>query len=570
MAQNHEDTAAELHETLNERVPNQGTDLAGGYIHDSDLKKDHLYSGSDSEPTPDGEEPNEYERHNLRRIGENLPFSAFLIAIVELTERFTYYGASGLFQNYISNPKDGSSGAKGLGLGNQAGTGLNLFFQWFCYVTPILGAIISDQYLGKYKTIMIFCCVYWVGLVVLWTTSLPIALEHGAGLPGYIVAIIIIGFGTGGIKSNIAPLIADQYTRTTMAIKTEKSGERVIIDPAITYQRIYLIFYWCINVGSLSLIATPFMEKYEGFWTAFLLCFLVFNFSIIILLARRKSYIVRPPQGTVITDAFKAMGMMIAARNMDAAKPSWRAANGKTRVVNWNDQFIDELKRALIACKVFVFFPIYWVCYGQFSSNFVYQASQMDGHGMPNDFMQNFDPISILIFTPILDMVVYPFLRRMGISLRPIMRISIGFCFASLCLAYASIVQHIIYTKGPCFDHPLKCPAGKLDGKKIPNSIHIAIQAPAYVFIGLSELFTSVTGLDMFLFTNAFGSAISEALVSVSKDPKFVWMYAGVGISAFITAIVFYSLFRHYDYMEDDMLALEQDAATAVEEKKEG
>ncbi|KAF4505960.1 hypothetical protein G6O67_006092 [Ophiocordyceps sinensis] len=104
---------------------------------------------------------------HLRRVGENLPASAFLTAIVELTERFTYYGAQGLFQNYINNPADGSNGAKGLGLGHQVATGLNLFFQWFCYVTPILVAIISDQYLGKYKSILVFCAIYWLGLVIL-------------------------------------------------------------------------------------------------------------------------------------------------------------------------------------------------------------------------------------------------------------------------------------------------------------------------------------------------------------------------------------------------------------------
>lgn len=222
-------------------------------------------------------------------------------------------------------------------------------------VTPILGAIIADQYLGKYKTILLFCCFYWVGLVILWTTSLPAAMEHGAGKAGYIVAIIVIGLGTGGIKSNIAPLIADQYQRRRMAIKTEKNGERVVIDPAITYQRIYMIFYWCINVGALSLMATPFMEKYKGFWTAYLMCFCMFNVGILVLVWRRKTYVNRPPQGSVITDAFKALGMMIRERNMDAAKPSWRAEHGKTKVVPWNDHFIDELKRALRACKVFVF-----------------------------------------------------------------------------------------------------------------------------------------------------------------------------------------------------------------------
>lgn len=140
-----------------------------------------------------------------------------------------------------------------------------------------------------------------------------------------------------------------------MAVKTQKSGERTVIDPAVTYQRIYMVFYWCINVGALSLMATPFMEKYKGFWTAYLMCFCMFTIGVFILVSRRKTYVDRPPQGSIITDAFKAIGMMIASRNLDAAKPSWREANGKNAAVNWNDHFVEELKRALRACKVFVF-----------------------------------------------------------------------------------------------------------------------------------------------------------------------------------------------------------------------
>lgn len=117
-------------------MPNEGHDLAGGYIERASMQKERALAGdAESGPTPDGEEPTEHERSTLRRVGENLPASAFLIAIVELTERFTYYGAQGLFQNYITNPQDGSLGSKGLGLGHQAATGLNLFFAWFCYST---------------------------------------------------------------------------------------------------------------------------------------------------------------------------------------------------------------------------------------------------------------------------------------------------------------------------------------------------------------------------------------------------------------------------------------------------
>lgn len=72
--------------------------------------------------------------------------------------------------------------------------------------------------MGKYKAILYFCYIYLIGLVILFTTSLPVSLEHGAGLGGFITAIIVIGVGTGGIKSNVAPLIADQYKRRRMAV----------------------------------------------------------------------------------------------------------------------------------------------------------------------------------------------------------------------------------------------------------------------------------------------------------------------------------------------------------------
>jgi len=227
-------------------------------------------------------------------------------------------------------------------------------------VTPIFGAIVADQYLGRYKAIVTFACVYIVGLLILLLTSLPVALEHGAGMGGFVAAILVIGLGTGGIKSNVSPLIADQYTRKRMAVKTLNTGERVIIDPAVTIQRIYMVFYCCINLGSLSLLATPYMERDIGFWSAYLMCLCMFIVGLGCLLLGRKIYIVRPPQGSIITDAFRAMGMMIRYRSMDAPKPSYAQEFGITSQVKWDDQFIEELKRALQACKVFTFYPIYW------------------------------------------------------------------------------------------------------------------------------------------------------------------------------------------------------------------
>ncbi|KAL4950613.1 POT family-domain-containing protein [Aspergillus filifer] len=536
-------------------------------------EKDQFVDEKALSDTPDGEEPNAVENKSLRHVAENLPLSAWLVAIVELCERFTYYGMSGLFQNYVQRSLDGSEGRGALGMGHQGATGLTTFFQFWCYVTPIIGAIVADQYLGKYKTIVLFCGVYLVGLLILVCTSIPTALENGAGLGGFIVSILIIGLGTGGIKSNVAPLIADQYKRKKMAVTTTKKGERVIIDPSLTIQRIYMIFYGCINLGSLSLLATPYMERDIGFWSAYLLCLCMFAVGTAIVICGRKFYVVRPPQGSVITDAFKALWIMVINRNMDAPKPTWQAENNGNRPnLPWDDHFIDELKRALVACRVFAFYPIYWVVYGQFSSNFVTQAGQMQGHGIPNDLMQNFDPISIIVFIPILETLVYPVLRRMRIRFRPISRISLGFIVASLAMMYAAIVQHLIYSAGPCYESPL-CDASKVNGSAQGNNIHIAIQTPAYFFIGISEIFASVSGLEyaytkappsmksfvqsMYLLTNAFGSALAEALTPAAFDPAIMWMFVGLACASFLVGILFYIIYRHLNDQEDEMNALD-------------
>lgn len=479
--------------------------------------------------------------------------------------------------------------------------------RFWCYLTPILGAIIADQYLGKYKTILYFSIIYILGLVVLFCTSLPIAIQNGASLGGLVAAMIIIGLGTGGIKSNVSPLIAEQYRTVKMKVKTLKSGERVIIDPAVTIQRIYMMFYLCINVGSLSAIATTQMEFHIGFWSAYLLPLCMFLVGFIVLVLGKKQYVQRPPKGSIITSAFRALWIGLMNKgNMDAARPSYQEDHGRKYKTPWNDLFIDELKRALVACKVFLFYPVYWVVYNQMINNFISQgifqifnmvretslltqptAGQMQLHGIPNDLMFNIDPITIIIFIPIMDRLVYPFFRKMGIAFKPITRIFFGFILGSLAMAYAAIVQHLIYTAPPCYTSPSDCAAGlRPDGTYEPNHVHVAVQTPAYLLIGLSEIFASITGLEyaftkapasmksfimsMFLLTTAFGSALSAALSPTAVDPKLVWMYTGLAVACFIAGLVFWAIYSRYNATEESMNELEVAIDRAVPAEKVG
>lgn len=320
--------------------------------------------------------PTEAEKKSLRKVPDKVPWSAFLVAVVEMCERFAFYGLSGPFQNYISNKYHDPSGLPGaLGLSQARATALTNFFQAWCYFTPIIGAIIADQYLGKYLTIVYFSLIYMVGILVLFVTSLPYSIENGYALGGLVAAMIIIGFGTGGIKSNVGPLIAEQYQGTKPFVKTLSSGERVIVDPNVTIQRIMMIFYMCINVGSLASLATTSLEKYVGFWSAYLLPLFMFIVGFAALVAGRKKYVIKPPKGGIMTHCFRALWIAILNKgNLDAAKPSRKQSLRGSWKTPWDDGFIDELKRALVACKVFLFFPIYWMVYNQMLNNFISQG----------------------------------------------------------------------------------------------------------------------------------------------------------------------------------------------------
>lgn len=298
--------------------------------------------------------PTDDDKLRLRKVADDLPWSAFLVAIVELSERFSYYGLSGPFQNYISNKYHDPNGLPGaIGLNQHGATALTNFFQFWCYLTPILGAVIADQYLGKYWTILYFSIVYVVGIAVLFVTSLPSSIEAGLALPGLIIAMIVIGLGTGGIKANVSPLIAEQYRNTKTFVRTLKTGERVLVDPAVTVQRIYMIFYMCINVGSLSSLVTTTMELHTGFWAAYGLCLIVFIVGVVTLVAGKKRYVLKPPKGSVLPHAAKILWIGLKSRNLNVARPEYiQDFAGRKVEVPWDSTFVDEVRRAVIACKV--------------------------------------------------------------------------------------------------------------------------------------------------------------------------------------------------------------------------
>ncbi|KAF4618863.1 hypothetical protein D9613_009972 [Agrocybe pediades] len=518
--------------------------------------------------------PTEEERNTLRRVPDKVPWATYLIAVIEFAERFSFYGSSVVFTNFIQRqlPPGSHTGAAGLNgqagalnMGQRASTGLTTFYQFWCYVTPLIGAWIADSYLGRFKTICWAVAIALIGHIILIVSAVPGVIEGHGAIGAFIVAIIIMGFGTGLFKANISPLVAEQYKRTKLFVVTTKSGERVIVDPSLTTLRIYMYFYFLINIGALvGQIGMSYSEKFVGFYLSYTLPTVVFLLCPIILFIGRNRYTRTPPTGSVLATAVKlwrhaargrwSWNPVTTYRNMTAAdfwenaKPS-KVVGQKPAWMNFDDQWVDEVRRGVKACGVFLCFPVYWLTYNQLNNNLTSQAATMTLHGIPNDVLSNLDPFALIILIPICDMFIYPSLHRMGINFSALKKITAGFMTGAAAMT------------NPCGDHASECHG--------VSPLNVWIQSGAYILIAISEIFASITGLEyaftkapknmrslvmsIYLFMTALSSALGEAFVSLSGDPLLVWNYGVMAVLAFLTGILFWWSVRDLDAKEDEL-----------------
>ncbi len=334
----------------------------------------------------------------------------------------------------------------------------------------------------------------------------------------------------------MAPTVIDQYQHQYEYVSTLKTGERVIIDPQMTLQRIMLIFYAMINVGAFFALATTYTEKYVGFWCSFLLPGILYFLLPILLLAVYRKLVRRQPNGSALSHFVRIIGSAIkrsygrfwAKDFWSKVTPGALASRGVT--VPWSDRAVQDVQRTLEACVVFLYFPLYNINDGGIGAVGSNQGAGMTSDGAPNDLIGNFNPLVIIIATPILSYGLYPLLARYHIKFGPIRRMTFGFMLAAISGIIGAVVQYRIYETSPCGYNASTCDD--------VSPLSIWWQMPNVALGALSELFCNVTAYElayarsppnlksvvmaMFLFTNALSSALGEILVPAIIDPNLV------------------------------------------------
>ncbi|XP_049341310.1 solute carrier family 15 member 1 [Astyanax mexicanus] len=379
----------------------------------------------------------------------NYPVSIFFIVVNEFCERFSYYGMRAVLVLYF-----------------------RFFFRWdddlatsiyhafvaLCYLTPILGAIVADSWLGKFKTIIYLSIVYAIGQIVMAVSAIndltdadrdgtPDNMSVHVGLA--MLGLFLIALGTGGIKPCVSAFGGDQF------------------DDHQTRQRstFFSVFYLCINGGSLlSTLITPILRGQEcGIHTqqkcyplAFGVPAALMVVSLIVFIAGSGMYIKAKPKGNIMMDVCNCIGFAInnRFRHRSSKYPK------REHWLDWADEKYDKLLIAQIkmVCRVLFLYiplPMFWTLFDQKGSRWTLQATTMDGTFgslvLQPDQMQTVNPILILTLVPIMDRVVYPLIKKCGFNFTPLKRMTVGMFLAAMAFVSAALVQIQIDETLPVF-----------------------------------------------------------------------------------------------------------------------
>ena len=163
------------------------------------------------------------------------------ILINEASERFAFYGMSSILVVFMTKSLMGPSGTLDVMADHQA----TAWFHWFncaVYFLPFIGALISDIWLAKYRTIIYFSLAYCVGFAAITLDHTRLGL--GAGL-------VLMALGSGIIKPCLSANVGDQFGETNKHLLS----------------KFYGWFYFSVNVGAcVSMFLCPWLlDRYGAF-----------------------------------------------------------------------------------------------------------------------------------------------------------------------------------------------------------------------------------------------------------------------------------------------------------------
>ena len=293
----------------------------------------------------------------------------------ELAERFSFYGMKCILIIFMTQYLINDNNALDPMSDTEATKWYHLFTS-AVYFTPIFGALLSDIFIGKFKTILLLSIIYCFG-------HLSLAIDESRF--GLIIGLSLISIGAGGIKPCVSAHVGDQFGKTNSILLT----------------KVFSWFYLSINMGAfISTLLTPYLLHNYGPWLAFGIPGLLMFIATYIFWLGRHVFIHIPPKGLAFFKKIVSKESMYSISKLSI---------------------------------IYIFIAIFWSLFDQTGSTWVLQAENLNrnwlGINWYSSQIQSINPIMILIFAPLFSYYLYPKLNKIT-NLTDLKKISMGLFLA--------------------------------------------------------------------------------------------------------------------------------------------
>ncbi len=320
---------------------------------------------------------------------KNMPGGIPYIIGNEAAERFSFYGMRAILVVFMTQYLMGAGNNIDAMNADEAKGWYHLFVS-AVYLTPILGAVLSDGLLGKFRTIVLLSIVYTLGHFTLALDDTRLGLAIGLGL---------IAMGAGGIKPCVSAHVGDQFGVTNSHL----------------LPRVFGWFYFSINLGAFaSSLLTPWLLYNYGASVAFGVPGILMLLATVTFWAGRYKFVHIPPGGKhFIREVFSKSGFNAIAK----------------------------------LSILYLFVAMFWALFDQTGSAWVLQAQNMERNIFGIELLpaqiQAANPLLVMLLIPLFSYVLYPQLDKV-IKLTPLRKIAIGMFITVVAFTIASLAQERI------------------------------------------------------------------------------------------------------------------------------
>jgi POT family proton-dependent oligopeptide transporter len=439
-----------------------------------------------------------------KKVPKGIPYILFN----EMAERFAFYGMTAILVLYMTTQLRARDGTFDLMGETEAMRWFHLF-KSAVYFLPILGALLSDIWLGKYRTILCFCLIYCVGFLAL--TGNDTRLGLGVGL-------VLMAVGGGVIKPCVSANVGDQFGKTNQHL----------------ISKFYGWFYFAINLGAaISMALCPWLRVRYGPRIAFAIPAVFMLLATIGFWLGRWKFVHMPPGGIrFVKETLSGEGLRTLGK----------------------------------LCIIYVFVAPFWALFDQSQSSWVFQATKMNlnfcGIKLLPEQPQSFNPFLVMIMIPLFYYCIYPAINKV-FRLTALRKISIGLFVASLSFVVPAWIekqiqagatphigwQFLAYVILTASEIMVSITCLEFSYTQAPKRMKSFIQGAFLLSISVGNGFTAVVN---WFIENEDGT-------SKLTGPNYFWFFA---LMMAVTAVIFVFVakcYREKTYIQDEAPAESMD-----------